>query len=183
MDVWDEALCPWLQPEKEAIRCWVEDMRKPFLGVCLGHQLLAEALGGRCTRQSSPEIGILEVSLTPAAVNDPLFVGIDSPVRCLQWHSVAVTELPPDATVLATSPVCECQAMRVGQNAWGIQFHVELEPATIPEWGDVPAYAEALEATLGPGAMAEMESAAEPHFAGFRRNAERLLANFLAVAT
>jgi GMP synthase-like glutamine amidotransferase len=71
--------------------------------------------------------------------------------------------------------------MRVGQNAWGIQFHVELEPTTIPEWGAVPAYAEALEATLGCGAMAGMESAAEPHFSGFRRNAERLLENFLAV--
>ncbi len=183
MDVWDEALCPWLQPEKEAIRCWVEEMRKPFLGVCLGHQLLADALGGHCTRQSSPEIGILEVSLTPAAVNDPLFAGIDSPVPCLQWHSVAVTELPPDTTVLATSPACECQAIRVGQNAWGIQFHVELEPTTIPEWGNIPAYAKALEETLGPGAMARMESDAEPHFSGFRRNAERLLANFLAVAT
>jgi GMP synthase-like glutamine amidotransferase len=73
--------------------------------------------------------------------------------------------------------------MRVGNCAWGIQFHVELEPTTIPEWGNVPAYAEALEATLGSGAMAGMASDAEPHFSDFGRNAERLLANFLAVAT
>ncbi|GIT24963.1 MAG: hypothetical protein CM1200mP41_10070 [Gammaproteobacteria bacterium] len=155
MDVWDEALCPWLQPEKEAIRCWVEEIRKPFLGVCLGTSCwpMRWADIARVSRPRS--LGILEVSLTPAAVNDPLFAGIDSPVPCLQWHSVAVTELPPIPQSWQPPQLANARPCALGpKNAWGIQFHVELEPTTIPEWGSVPAYAEALEATLGPGARA-----------------------------
>ena len=181
MDVWDEDTCPWLKPEKAAIRHWVTDLKKPFLGICLGHQLLADALGGRCQRQARPEIGILEVSLTAAAKSDALLVGIPSTFRCLQWHAVAVTELPPDATVLASSDDCQCQAMRVGDNAWGIQFHVELERSTIPDWGAVPAYADALAATLGEEGMADMQRDAQTHWHAFESNARRLFDNFFRI--
>ena len=179
MDVWDEADCPWLVPEKAAIKRWVLDLKRPYLGFCLGHQLLADALDGHCARQDKPEIGILDVSLTPAGLSDPLFAGIEAKIKCLQWHSVQVASPPTGAVVLASSAVCNCQAMRVGRNAYGIQFHVELQESTISAWGEVPAYAHALDSTLGAGALARMQTQAEPLFPKFRGVSEVLFRNFV----
>jgi GMP synthase-like glutamine amidotransferase len=179
MDVWDVADCPWMIAEKRAIRRWVRDLNRPFLGVCLGHQLLADALGGTCGPQRPPEIGIMGVTLTEDGRRDRLFDGLPHDIQALQWHSVAVAQPPDDGVVLASSPACRCQAMRVGDRAWGIQFHVELEASTIPEWGKVPAYAAALEKTHGAGALARMGQNAEPHMAAFEANAAQLYENFM----
>ena len=103
MDVWDVDEHPWLVPEKAAIRHWVRELQRPFLGVCLGHQLLADALGGTCGPQRPPEVGILEVELTAAGRADPLFAGLPDRQPCLQWHSVRVAQPPEGAVVLARS--------------------------------------------------------------------------------
>lgn len=182
MDVWDVEDCPWMIEEKRAIRRWVRELNRPFLGVCLGHQLLADALGGTCGPLRTPEIGILDVGLTPEGAADPLFAGLAKDFKALQWHSVAVTQPPEGATVLASSPACRCQAMRAGERAWGIQYHVEIEDATIPEWGAVPAYAAALDRTHGPGALGRMAEAAKPHMTRFADNAQRLYRNFMREA-
>ncbi len=182
MDVWDVEDCPWMIEEKRAIRRWVRDLDRPFLGLCLGHQLLADALGGTCGPQRPPEIGVLDIELTPEGAADPLMRGLPPSFKALQWHSVAVAQPPDGAVILSGSPVCRCQALRVGTGAWGVQYHVEIEETTIPEWGLVPAYAEALDRTHGAGGLDRMAEAARPHMADFAANARTLYRNFMALA-
>ena len=183
MDVWDVDECPWLVEEKAAIRRWVRELQRPFLGICLGHQLLADSLGGKCTRQQEPEIGILDVHLTEAGRTDPIFNSMPTLQRTLQWHSVQVAQAPEDAVVLAGSPACDNQAMRVGENAWSMQYHVEVEPDTVDNWARVPAYRLSLENTLGADGLDQMQADADANMNGFASNAERLYRNFMQTVT
>ncbi len=182
MDVWDVEEHPWLIPEKRAIRRWVCELKRPFLGVCLGHQLLADALNGTCGPQRPPEVGILDIELTEAGRSDPVFAGLPKQMKALQWHGVKVAQAPEDATVLARSDVCAIQAMRIGQHAYSMQYHVEIEPNTISDWGKVPAYEKALAKVRGPNALQGLAQEAEPLMPGFIANARRLYRNFMAIA-
>ena len=182
MDVWDVEEHPWLIPEKRAIRKWVRDLKRPFLGVCLGHQLLADALNGTCGPQRPPEVGILGIELTDAGKSDPVFAGLPHRMKALQWHGVKVAQAPEDAVVLARSDQCAVQAMRIGRHAYSMQYHVELEPNTISDWGKVPAYEKALAKVRGPNALQGLAKEAEPLMPGFIANARKLYSNFMAVA-
>ncbi len=156
MDVWQEQEHPWLKQEKAVIREAVLERDLPFLGVCLGHQLLAEALGGR-VGPAPAEVGVMSVSPTVEGRNDPL-LAMTGDIAALQWHGAGVLELPPDGVALAQSPLCPVQALRCGRRAYGIQYHVEVTDTTVPTWGCIPEYKEALERTLGAGALANFEA-------------------------
>ncbi|HVM84476.1 MAG TPA: type 1 glutamine amidotransferase [Candidatus Binatia bacterium] len=181
MDVWEETEHPWLKAEKQAIREWVKDRAKPYLGLCLGHQLLGAAMGGRVDKMPQAEVGILDINLTAAGRADPLFEGIASPLQALQWHGAAVLDAPEGAVILADSPVCANQAMRIGDLAYGLQYHTELTTETVPEWGEVPAYACALDETLGQGALQRLTTEAAAKMPVFARDSRRLYDNFMGL--
>jgi len=133
-DVWQEDQYPWLRGEKAAIREFVEDMQRPYLGICLGHQLLADALGGRVAPAKSSEVGVMAISKTSAGNRDQVFESLPNPLKVLQWHGAEVTELPSGATILASSDACGIQAFRLNRHAYGMQFHVEVTSNTVADW-------------------------------------------------
>ena len=181
MDVWEEERYPWLVDEKAVIREAVSERGMPFLGICLGHQLLADALGGEVAPMAQPAVGILDVELTPAGRSDPLLAGLPQGFKCLQWHGAEVVEPPPDATVLAGSSLCAVQALRVGENAYGLQYHVELTASTVSEWAQVSAYKQSLERVLGANALPRLDAEARLRMPAFNRDARRLYDNFMAL--
>jgi GMP synthase (glutamine-hydrolysing) len=104
----------------------------PVLGICLGAQLIAQALDGSAERMPAGEIGWVRVELDPAAANDPLLSGTPPTMDVLEWHNYACTP-PPGAVRLAHSPSC-VQAFRVGATTWALQFHVEATRPLLEEW-------------------------------------------------
>jgi GMP synthase-like glutamine amidotransferase len=127
-------------------RRWVRNavlQDTPFLGICLGSQLLATALGGSVGHASPPEAGIHDVFLTNAARHDPLFCELPGRFPVFGWHEDAF-ELPRGAVPLAGSIACEHQAFRFGASAYGLQFHPEVRPRDLGRWPAVPGYADLL---------------------------------------
>jgi GMP synthase-like glutamine amidotransferase len=183
MDVWQEGLHPWLGPEKAAIRYWVKDLGRPFLGICLGHQLLAAALGGVVGLMDQPEIGIGEVTLTDAGRRDPLFAGFAPPLETFQWHGAEISRLPDGADVLAMNSSCPIQAFRYGPHAYGLQYHVEITASTVEEWSNIPEYSVGLERMLGAGAAARLSEMLAHRLASFTESARRLNENISAIVT
>lgn len=180
-DVWQEEKYPWLVVEKAAIRKFVVDLGRPYLGICLGHQLLAAAIGGDVALGKTPEVGILTVKQTQAGQDDPIFRGITDPLDVLQWHGAEVVRLPDEAHVLAASDACRVQAFRYRDRAYGFQFHVEITEQTVSDWAAIPVYAQALDAALGQGAAGRLKAEVAAKLPTFNRTAKSIYDNFKEV--
>ena len=178
MDVWQEDKHPWLVEEKALIREAVAERGMSYLGLCLGHQLLADALGGACG-PGTPEIGVCDITMTELGATGVFLDGLDTVFPSLQWHSAEVTQLPEGARVLATSPDCAVQAMQWGPRAYSAQFHLEVEPDTFEQWVKIPEYRSALEKALGTGGIESMRSACEAALPTFAVMAERVYINWM----
>jgi GMP synthase-like glutamine amidotransferase len=135
------------------------------LGVCLGAQLLAQATGGEVrTGRIGPELGVRRVHLNAAAAHDPLLHGIGPVAEVVQWHFDEIVTLPPGATLLAGSPMYPHQAFRLGERAWGVQFHPEALPSMVARWAAADAAALAAEGA-DPAETARQAAAAWPELA------------------
>ncbi|HEU0104465.1 MAG TPA: type 1 glutamine amidotransferase [Mycobacteriales bacterium] len=133
-EAYDDTSAPWLAATKALLRAAVAD-RVPVLGVCLGAQLLAEAAGGVVEAgDSGPELGARLVAKRDVAGADPLVWDTPMSWICVQWHGDAITELPPGATLLASSTRYPHQMFRLGERAWGLQFHVEATAEMVRDW-------------------------------------------------
>lgn len=131
----DDDTVPWLPAVKELIGSTVE-AGTPTLGICLGHQLLAVALGGTVEpNPSGQQVGLYDVGWVPAAADDPLVGGMAaSPVRGIQWNTDLVTRLPEGASVLAETGDGELQVARFAPAAWGVQLHPEADEPVVSSW-------------------------------------------------
>lgn len=144
MNVYEEKAYPFLKDEDRLIKQVLKE-EIPFLGVCLGAQLLAKACGARVMKASQKEIGWYNVDLTAEGSRDRLFRGVVSPLSVFQWHEDTF-DLPEEGKLLCRSDIVPNQAFRVGPCAYGLQFHIEVSHEMVETWmhGEVSVDSEAI---------------------------------------
>ena len=180
MDTWMEKDYPWLIEEKKKIKEFVVDLNKPYLGFCLGCQLLGEVIGGKVVKTNNPEIGMLDVNFLDEKKKDILFADFPQKITSLQWHSYEVQELEKnkDVTLIASSKETKYQIFRYKNNAYGIQFHIEIKDTTVNDWGCVPEYKSALEKELGQGALDKFDKEARDNMINMNNYSKILYTKF-----
>lgn len=175
MGVYEADRYPFLKRERDYIRK-VIDAKKPVLGICLGAQLVARALGARVYPNRKKEIGWYRVRLTPTGRKDPLMKGGPVSPWVFQWHGDTF-DLPRGAHRLASSSLCKNQAFRFGAHVYGLQYHLEVDKAMVLEWLDQPGAEEEL-SSLGPKVRSKMKAEGSRRFPALRPVAHRFFAGF-----
>jgi GMP synthase-like glutamine amidotransferase len=172
----DDARAPWLPAERRLATIALE-RGTPLLGICLGGQMLATVAGGAVQESHGlPEAGSTPLTLEPAAGDDPLFRDLPGTVNAIEHHKDAITALPPGAVWLASSERCPYQAFRIGECAWGLQFHPECPAERVAEWDRQPL----IDDGFDPESLARRAEHDEPASVGIWR---RFAARFAAVVT
>ena len=183
MDTFMEQEHPWLVPEKKAIGEYVLNLKKPFLGFCLGCQLLGEVLGGRVVSSEPPEIGVLDINIIDDAKQDPVFNFLPNSIKALQWHSYEVQGLETidGVEVIGSSPSTKYQIFGYNNHAYGIKFHIEIRKSTVDDWAAVPEYKNALEQSLGKEALPEMKNSVNQEIDNMMQQCNQLYKNFINI--
>ena len=180
MDTWMEKDYQWLIDEKKRIKEFVVDLKKPYLGFCLGCQLLGEVIGGKVVKSDNSEIGMLNIDFSENKKNDLLFSKFPEKITSLQWHSYEVRNLESNenVTLIASSPETKYQIFKYQNHAYGIQFHIEVKDTTVNDWGCVPEYKSALEKQLGKGALEKFDKEAQNNMLNMNSYSKILYENF-----
>ena len=180
MDTWMEKDYQWLIDEKKRIKEFVVDLKKPYLGFCLGCQLLGEVIGGKVVKSNNSEIGMLNIDFSENKKNDLLFSKFPEKITSLQWHSYEVRNLESNKNValIASSPETKYQIFKYQNHAYGIQFHIEVKDTTVNDWGCVPEYKSALEKQLGKGALEKFDKEAQNNMQNMNSYSKILYENF-----
>lgn len=176
MNVYEEDAYPFLKEEDRFIKRALE-RGVPFVGFCLGAQLLAKALGAKITQNPAREIGWFEVSLTEQGRIDPMFDSLSECFEVFQWHGDTFT-IPEGAVRLAVSKLCKNQAFRYGKTAYGFQFHVEIKPDMVSQW--VTEYSEDL-SSYGSAKGADIIAETHLRFSQTYKLSKRIFDNFCKV--
>ena len=175
----DEELL-YLAREKALIRRAV-DLDIPFLGICLGGQLLASALGAPVISKGLTEVGFFDARFTAQGMRDPLFAGLPGYQHMFHWHEDTYT-LPKGAHRLAVRLNAPEQAFRYGRRAYGLQYHIELTPDMLLSWVRYHPWREEAIALLGLVAYESIEQAAQELSPPYRDHTRTLFENFLMLA-
>ena len=183
MDTFMEDKFNWLVGEKKAIGEYVLNLKKPFLGFCLGCQLLGEVLGGKVVQSNPPEIGVLDIDVSDQAITDPVFNFLPNKIKALQWHSYEVQGLEsnPNINIIGSSPTTKYQIFGYNNHAYGIQFHLEIRKSTVDDWATVPEYKNALEQSLGQEALPHMKREVNEEIDNMMAQCNQLYQNFISI--
>jgi GMP synthase-like glutamine amidotransferase len=175
--VYQKELYPYLIAEEKLIREAVEQ-EIPFLGICLGGQLLASALGGAVRPHTTAEVGFFDVPLTTTGRQDPLFEGLPGYQKVFHWHQDTF-DPPQNAQLLASNRYTTNQAFRFGERAYGLQYHIELDIPMLDTWLYHPVCKEELLNAISPEEYKAIEADRAEFFTTYQAHSRLQLTNFL----